>query len=62
MSDERKNASKYVGYEKATFRVKPETMESLREASFHSKSDLSVMINEALEQYLDKVEKAAKKT
>ena len=48
----RKNASKYVGYDKATFRVRPDLLERLRKTSFFSRRDMSEIVNAALEQYL----------
>ena len=48
----RKNASKYVGYDKATFRVRPDLLERLRKSSFFARRDMSEIVNAALEQYL----------
>ena len=54
----RKNASKYVGYDKATFRVRPDLLERLRKTSFFSRRDMSEIVNAALEQYLPERELA----
>jgi hypothetical protein len=54
----RKNASKYVGYDKATFRVRPDLLERLRKTSFFSRRDMSEIVNAALEQYLPEPELA----
>ena len=57
-SRRRKNASKYVGYDKATFRVRPDLLERLRKTSFFSRRDMSEIVNAALEQYLPERELA----
>lgn len=48
----RKNASKYVGFDKATFRVRPDLLDKLRRTSFFERRDMSEIVNTALEQYL----------
>ena len=52
----RKNASKYIGYDKATFRVRPDLLEKLRKLSFYARKDMSEILNAALEQHLTREE------
>ena len=55
----RKNASKYVGFDKATFRVRPDLLERLRKTSFFMRRDMSELVNCALEDYLPAQEEEA---
>jgi len=47
-----------VGYDKATFRVRPDLLERLRKTSFFSRRDMSELVNCALEQFLPSQEEA----
>ncbi len=49
----RKNASKYVGYLKKTFYIRPDVEERLKDVSFRSRLDMSEILNQALDRHLD---------